>query len=525
MPGRKYFIIFDTNFFITLKKIYRKNALEILSTITKAWTRKNYQIGTTNMVLMELKDSSMCDHIRKKMELVDAKPYDVDLVKKNVSRHSGRKNYTKGGKKTDYELIALSRQEKYLIVTTDQGIRNDKYVGKGKVMGVSTFALESFNRTKNVTFRTLSRDFFLHRMKNLFTGNQSVFSEYVITLYDSIRPGQVTASSNESKIVNQIIEGKSTTRSANISPELVKLAEEVKEGIDDTNMFFEKVRLYGITAGTKAILAHLKSDIVEQAEQSWYWPVIAIDCYNNLASIFSYEENRKSLERAYILRAIVLAAIGRIKEAGTLSHLVENKDPMTVNLKNIINFLEDKEVKTMNGFQDFSQLFTTYKRWRVVKKLTEYMLLNGEVSDETKEMYSLAISMRLEQPPKELQQLIGYKDYTKKAMPFKSKTPVLIEETKYGFLHEVMPIITYYDDLEQGKRIIIARCPKLSANLGIYMEDKSARLNQMESLQFITGHIKISSYVGPLRIRGKITVLEGAKIDWHESNIQLPDLA
>ena len=523
MPGRKYFIIFDTNFFINLKKIYGKNALEILSTITKAWTRKDYQIGTTNMVLMELNDPSMCDHIRKKMELVDAKPYDVDSVKKNVSQYFHKK-YTKGGKNTDYELIALSRQEKYLIVTTDQEIKNDKYTGKGKVMGVSTFALESFNRTKNATFKTLSRDFFLYRMKNLFAGNQSVFSEYVNTLYDSIRPGQVTTSSNEFKIVNQIIEGKSTTHSAIISPELVKLAEEVKAGIDDTNMFFEKVRLYGITAGTKAILAHLKSDIVEQAEQSWYWPVIAIDCYNNLASIFSYEENRESLERAYILRAIVLAAIGRIKEARTLAHLVENKDPMTVNLKNIINFLEYKEVKTLDGFQDFSQLFTTYKKWSVVKKLTEYMLLNGEVSDETKEMYSLAISMRLEQPPKELQQLIGYKDYTKKDMPFKSKTPVLIEETKYGFLHEVMPIITYYDDLEQGKRIIIARCPKLSANLGIFMEDKSARLNQMESLQFISGQIKISSYVGPLRIRGKITVLD-ANIDLHKSNIQLPDLS
>ena len=59
LPGRKYFIIFDTNFFINLKQIYGKNALEILSTITKAWTRKNYQIGTTNMVLMELKDSQL----------------------------------------------------------------------------------------------------------------------------------------------------------------------------------------------------------------------------------------------------------------------------------------------------------------------------------------------------------------------------------------------------------------------------------------------------------------------------------
>ena len=56
------------------------------------------------------------------------------------------------------------------------------------------------------------------------------------------------------------------------------------------------------------------------------------------------------------------------------------------------------------------------------------------------------------------------------------------------------------------------------------MEKNAVELNKMESLQFISGHIKITSYVGPLRIRGKITILEDTRIDWHEQRLVLPNL-
>ena len=533
-PGYNYHFIFDTNFFISLRKIYRKNTETILSDVIQHLVKAGYQVGTTDLVLHELKEAQLRKLIRKKMRIVTANPRDIEIVMRNITQYSGRR-YTKDDKKTDYELIALSRQGSNLIVTDDYCIRSDKFSREGRVMETSTFSLELFNSTAIGLFKTLSRDFFSYRLKYIFEGDQfgSVFSDYVEYLYESIKPGKTDKPSYEVQIVDEIIEGKyedlsSTTSTGypkGINPELVKLAVELNNGIEDNNIFFEKVRLSGITQGTHSILSHIKIDLIEQAKQNWYKPVIALDCYNNLASIFSYEEDRKALKRVYVLRAIILIVLGRIIEARNLMRLIKKKDHMAKKLINVLEFLDDKEVKTIDGFQDFSKLFTTFKKWNIVKKLTGNMLLNGEINEETKEMYRLAISMRLEEPLGELRQLINYRDHTKKDMPFKSKMPILIEETQYAFLHEVMPLIDYYDDLEQGKRIIIVRCPKLSANLGIFFEDKSIKLNQMESLQFLTGHIKISSYVGPLRIRGKIIVQDDTEIDWHESTIQLPNLS
>ena len=360
-------------------------------------------------------------------------------------------------------------------------------------------------------------------MKTFFTGHRSIFSEYVDSLYATIKPGVSPSKTNEANLVSRIIEEKEIDDQT-LDPLLIKFAQEVREGITDVNLFFERVRLYGITPGTKELFSNIKAEIVEKAEDNWYRPSVALNCYDNLASIFSYEDNKDYLQKTYVLRALVLVATGRFKQARNLTNIIDNSDTMLIRLKKILDFLDNDSVDDLDGFKDFAQFFATFKRWKEVKKIVEHMLSNGDLSNETKEMYKLAISMRLEEPLEELKGIIDYKDYTKKDMPFKSKLPLLVEETKYSFLHEIMPIITFYDDLEQGKRIIIVRSSKLSANLGIYMEKNAVVLNKMESLQFISGHIKITSYVGPLRIRGKITILEDTLIDWHEQRLVLPNL-
>jgi len=85
--SNKYTIIFDTNFFINLKYIYGKKAVEVLSKVNNLWSKEGYKIGATPMVLIELEDANLSNYIKKHMVLVELPIYEVNLVKSNVSSH------------------------------------------------------------------------------------------------------------------------------------------------------------------------------------------------------------------------------------------------------------------------------------------------------------------------------------------------------------------------------------------------------------------------------------------------------
>ena len=80
-----------------------------------------------------------------------------------------------------------------------------------------------------------------------------------------------------------------------------------------------------------------------------------------MASIFSYEDNKNHLQKIYVLRALVLVALGRFKQARNLTNIIDNDDTMLIKLKKVLDFLDNDSVDDLDGFKDFAQFFATFK--------------------------------------------------------------------------------------------------------------------------------------------------------------------